>query len=59
MNVESSILFYRIMSIFMAILYINVCLYLGNDILTSSIMAMIVSIAAAFIGYLIRSKADK
>ena len=59
MNVECTILFYRIVSIFMAILYMSVCLYVGNDILTSSIIAMIVSIAVASIGYLIRSEANE
>lgn len=58
MNVESSILFYRILSIVTAILYMNVCLCLGNDILISSIIAVIVSVAIAFIAYLIRGEAN-
>jgi putative flippase GtrA len=59
MNVESSILFYRVLSIVTAILYMNVCLYLGNDILLSSIIAVIVSIVIAFIRYLIRGEINE
>jgi hypothetical protein len=59
MNVESSILFYRVLSIVTAILYMNVCLYLGNDILTSSVIAVVVSAIVAFIRYLIRGEINE
>lgn len=56
MNAESLIMFYRIISILTAVLFMNVCLYLGFDILQSSLLAVVFSMEATLIAYLLRTR---